>query len=251
MGALVDTQPVQPVRSESSGKPVRNRILQVIPENEFSMLRANLQTVRLEHEEVLFEPNQPIEYCYFPNSGMVSMVVVSSEGTSVEVGVVGFEGFVGLPIAFGFETSPLQAILQISPAEAVRIKSDVVKSLIGAMPGLKTQLDHFSVIQGIIVGQLAACNRIHELEQRLARWLAMSHDRVQTDSMNLTQEFLSEMLGTARPSVTLAAGALHRKGAIEYVRGTIKVINREALENSACKCYEVIRQYNSSLGLNT
>lgn len=251
MGALVDTQPAQPERSESSGKPVRNRILQVIPENEFSMLRANLQAVCLEHEEVLFEPNQPIEYCYFPNSGMVSMVVVSSEGTSVEVGVVGFEGFVGLPIAFGFESSPLQAILQISPAEAVRIKSDVVKSLIGAMPALKTQLDHFSVIQGIIVGQLAACNRIHELEQRLARWLAMSHDRVQTDSMNLTQEFLSEMLGTARPSVTLAAGALHRKGAIEYVRGTIKVINREALENSACKCYEVIRQYNSALGLNT
>jgi CRP-like cAMP-binding protein len=250
LATSLEIEPRQPAnRTENSGKLIRNTILQAIPESEFSLLQSHLQTVRLEHEQVLFQPNQAIEYCYFPNSGMVSMVVVTSEGSSVEVGVMGFEGFVGLPVAFGFETSPLQAIIQISPAEAVRIKADVVRRLIGSVPELKVQLDRFAVIQGAIVGQLAACNRVHELEQRLARWLAMSHDRVQTDTMNLTQEFLSEMLGTARPSVTLAAGALQRKQAIEYARGAIKVINRQLLVDSACGCYGVIRQYNAALGL--
>jgi CRP-like cAMP-binding protein len=250
LATSLEIQPEQPVsRTENTGKQIRNTILQAIPESEYSLLRSYLQTVRLEHQQILFQPNETIEYCYFPNSGMVSMVVVTKEGSSVEVGVVGFEGFVGLPVAFGFETSPLQAIIQVSPAEAVRIKADTLRRLIGSAPELKVQLDRFAVIQGAIVGQLAACNRVHELEPRLARWLAMSHDRVQTDTMNLTQEFLSEMLGTARPSVTLAAGALQRKGAIEYVRGAIKVQNRELLEQSACGCYEVIRKYNTAMGL--
>jgi CRP-like cAMP-binding protein len=250
LATLLEVQPGQPPRTETSGKTVRNSILRSIPEDEFATLRPHLQTVCLEHKEVIFEPNEPIEYCYFPNSGMVSMVVITSDGASVEVGVIGWEGFIGLPIAFDMPTSPQQAIVQVGPAEAVRIKSELLRDLLVSAPDLKARIDQFTVIQGMIVGQLAACNRIHELEQRLARWLAMSHDRISGDTMNLTQEFLAEMLGTARPSVTLAAGALLRNGSIEYVRGDIKIVNRQALENSACQCYSVIRQYNPALGLS-
>lgn len=249
MATSLEVQPTQSPRTEGSGKTVRNSILQAIPDEEFALLRPHLQTVCLKHEEVLFEPNETIENCYFPNSGMVSMVVITSDGASVEVGVIGREGFVGLPIAFGLEKSPQRAIVQVGPAEAVLIKSEALRDLVSSTPDLKAQLDRFAVIQGLIVGQLAACNRIHELEQRLARWLTMSHDRVSGDTMNLTQEFLAEMLGTARPSVTLAAGALQRNGSIEYVRGAIKVTNRQALEDSSCQCYGVIRQYNPVLGL--
>jgi CRP-like cAMP-binding protein len=250
MATLLEVEPGQPPRTEGSGKLVRNSILQSISEDEFAILRAHLQTVSLDHKEVLFEPNEAIEYCYFPNSGMVSMVVITREGASVEVGVIGREGFVGLPIAFDLSTSPQQAIIQIGPAEVVRIKAEALRGLLESTPELKSRIDQFAVIQGMIVGQLAACNRIHELEQRLARWLAMSHDRISGDTMNLTQEFLAEMLGTARPSVTLAAGALQRNGSIEYVRGEIRVVNRQTLQNSACGCYDVIRGYNPALGLS-
>jgi CRP-like cAMP-binding protein len=250
LSTLSEVKPGQTPRTEVSGKLVRNSILQSVSEDEFAILRPHLQTVTLDHEEVLFEPNQPIEYCYFPNTGMVSMVVVTREGASVEVGVVGREGFVGLPIAFDLSTSPQQAIIQVGPAEALRIRSEVLRGLLESTPELKARIGQFALIQGMIVGQLAACNRIHELEQRLARWLVMSHDRVSGDIMNLTQEFLAEMLGTARPSVTLAAGALQRNGSIEYVRGEIRVVNRQALENSACGCYDVIRRYNPLLGLS-
>jgi CRP-like cAMP-binding protein len=251
LATLLEVQPGQPPRVENSGKAIRNTILKSIVENEFKLLLPNLQTVCLAHEQVLFQPNEPIEYCYFPNNGMVSMVVITSDGASVEVGVVGREGFVGIPVAFDLTTSPQQAIIQVGPAEAVRIKADALRNLLDQTPDLKARLQQFAIIQGMIVGQLAACNRIHELEQRLARWLTMSHDRVTGDTMNLTQEFLAEMLGTARPSVTLAAGALQRSGAIEYVRGEIKVVNRQTLENSSCRCYDVIRQYNSALGLSS
>ena len=139
MATSLEIQPEQPVsRTENTGKQIRNTILQAIPESEYSLLRSYLQTVRLEHQQILFQPNETIEYCYFPNSGMVSMVVVTKEGSSVEVGVVGFEGFVGLPVAFGFETSPLQAIIQVSPAEAVRIKADTLRRLIGSHRNLKS-----------------------------------------------------------------------------------------------------------------
>ena len=251
MATLLEVQPGQPPRTEGSGKVVRNSILKSISEDEFNLLRPHLQTVCLDHEQVLFEPNEPIEYCYFPNSGMVSMVVITSDGASVEVGVVGKEGFVGIPVAFDISTSPQQAIIQVGPAEAVRIKAEALRGLLESTPELKSRIHQFAVIQGMIVGQLAACNRIHELEQRLARWLAMSHDRVSGDTMNLTQEFLAEMLGTARPSVTLAAGALQRNGSIEYVRGEIRIVNRQTLEKSSCRCYDVIRQYNPALGLSS
>jgi CRP-like cAMP-binding protein len=247
---MLEVQPGEAPRTEASGKLIRNSILKSIPEDEFNAIRPQLQATCLAHEQVLFEPNEPIEYCHFPNTGMISMVVVTSEGASVEVGVIGREGFVGVPVVFDLGTSPQQAIVQVGPADAVRIKAEALRALLESTPELRARLHQFTVIQGMIVGQLAACNRIHELEQRLARWLTMSHDRVSGDTMNLTQEFLAEMLGTARPSVTLAAGALQRRGAIEYVRGEIRVVNREILEKSSCSCYETIRQFNSALGLS-
>ena len=246
MSTLIETQPVP---GEDSGSVIGNGILQSIPESELAILRPHLQEVKLKHAECLFEPNEPIEYVYFPHAGMISLVVVTSAGQSVEVGVVGFEGFVGLPVVFGLNSSPQRALVQIAPAEAMRIKTETLQRLIEATPELKAKLDRFAIVQGLIVGQLAACNRVHDLEQRLARWLLMSSDRVHSDSVALTQEFLAEMLGTARPSVTLAAGALQRNGAIEYVRGVIKITNRQTLQNSACQCYSVIRRYNPILGL--
>jgi CRP-like cAMP-binding protein len=226
-----------------------NLILSSIPEEEQQLLQPLLHFVHLQRGENIYAPGEKIDFGYFPNAGLVSLVVTTREGSTVEVGTVGREGFVGLPILFGLNRSPHRAVIQIPPGEGFQIKTADLQDLLPKTPGLESRLHRYSFLQGLIVAQIVACNRLHEVDQRLARWLLMSQDRVRTDSIALTQDFLAQMLGTSRPTVTLVAGILQRAGAIKYARGKVTILAREHLEQAACECYTVIGKLGKELGL--
>jgi CRP-like cAMP-binding protein len=166
----------------------------------------------------------------------------------VEVAIVGKEGMIGTPLAVGLRQGPYRAITQIS-GQALRIKSAALEEILQSAPELRLILNRYVLIQGLQIAQIAACNRLHEIEQRLARWLLMCQDRIDSDLLPITHEFLAQMLGTGRPSVSLAAGILQRAGLIENLRGTVKILNRPQLEESACECYRAIQHFNGGLGI--
>jgi len=179
---------------------------------------------------------------YFPNTAMGSVLNIMADGKSVEVGLVGKEGFIGLPLVAGLRSSASRVVCQ-AQGMAYRINADDMrKAAIRNCPRLVASLMRYSQESTMEVTQIAACNRLHEVEGRLARWLLMSHDRIGSDRLPLTQEFLSQMLGTRHASVTVAAGVLQKAGLIQYTRGHVSILNREALENACCECYQVIRQ---------
>jgi CRP-like cAMP-binding protein len=235
-------------RTDLTGKIVCNRILESISEAEFRIIRAHLEFLPLSHRYLLHEPSQNLKYVYFPNSGLISLVVAMEDGKTVEAAVVGREGAAGLPSAVSLTRSPLREVVQI-PGEAFRVKVSALRSILDSAPDLQMTLSRYAVVQGIQVAQTAACNRLHDLEQRLARWLLMAQDRVASASLFITHDFLATMLGTDRPSVSLAAGILQKKRSIAYSRGAVKILNRKKLENSACECYAVIQQFNAAIGL--
>ena len=231
-------------RTDINGNPVGNRILLALPEAEFSALQPHLEYAQLQYHQSLHESAEKIEYAYFLNKGMVSLVVVTSDGRSVEVGIVGKEGVVGGNLAVGLDKSPYRAVVQI-PGDAFRVKSEVLLSVLDSAAHLRVMLNRYSQIQGMQVAQLAACNRLHEIEKRLARWMLMCQDRIESDLLPMTHEFFAQMLGAGRPSVTLAAGVLQRAGIIRYTRGKVSILNRPALESAACECYRVIQQFSA------
>ena len=233
-------------RTDANGRQVGNEILNSIPEGEYNRVRADLEFVQLPHHHILHEAGERIEFAYFLNEGLASLVVLTSDGRSVEVAIVGHEGVVGTPLAVGLHRGPYRSIMQIS-GTAFRIKSDLLEDLLLEMPELRLLLNRFVLIQGLQIAQIAACNRLHEIEQRLARWLLMCQDRVGSEYLPVTHECLAQMLGTGRPSVSLAAGILQKAGTIENVRGSVKILNREALESAACECYRAIQHFNRTL----
>ena len=170
------------------------------------------------------------------------------DGKTAEAGIVGKEGFTGTLAAVGLMRSPLQAVVQIT-GDGFRVEVRALQDSLESTPHLQMMLSRYVAIRGMHVAQTAACNRLHDIEQRLARWLLMTQDRVDSGSLAITHDFLATMLGTDRPTVSLAAGALQRKKLIEYTRGEVKIVNRKKLEASACECYGVIRQYDGELGL--
>jgi len=238
------TQPGE--RSDPAGKAIRNRILLSLPENEFRSIRPHLEAIELPHHLSLYEPGQPLEFVHFPNDGLVSLVVVLSGGKTVEAGIVGNEGLVGLPALVGLERSPLREVVQIA-GDGFRCTAAKAKEILPSCPKFLRTVERYAVILGLQVAQTAGCNRLHDVEQRLARWLLMALDRVSSAVLPITHDFLATMLGTDRPSVSLAAGLLQKKQIIEYSRGSVKVLNRSELEKSACECYAVIQQYASAL----
>jgi CRP-like cAMP-binding protein len=235
-------------RTDYTGKIVRNRILGAIPDAEFRVVRPHLESLPLPHHCILHEPSRNLKYVYFLNSGLISLVVAMEDGKTVEAAVVGREGAAGLPSAVALMRSPLREVVQI-PGEGFRVKVGSLRSILDSAPNLEMALSRYAVVQGIQVAQTAACNRLHDLEQRLARWLLMAQDRVASASLFITHDFLATMLGTDRPSVSLAAGILQRKRAIAYTRGALRILSRRKLENSACECYGVIQQFNTAVGL--
>jgi len=241
--------PLQPgTRTDSTGKPVKNVLLLSIPDEEYDQLRPHLHLVELPHYYILHDQGQKIDFAYFPNQGMTSLVVMASDGRSVEVGLTGREGMVGTPLSVGLTRGPYRAIMQIA-GSAMRIEADVLRNILPASPALALQLNRYILLQGLQMAQIAACNRLHELEERLARWLLMCQDRVDVEVLPLTHEFLAQMLGAGRPSVSLTLGILERAGLVENLRGSVRILNRKALEDSACECYAVVQHFNGGLGL--
>ena len=235
-------------RTNADGKPVSNIILLSTSDNDYNSLRTHLEYVSLPNHLVLHDGGGKLEFAYFPNRGLISLVVVMKDGKTAEAGIVGNEGFTGTPAAVGLTISPLQSIVQIT-GDGFRVEVGALQSTLETTPHLQLMLSRYAIVQGMQVAQTAACNRLHDIKQRLARWLLMTQDRVDSESLPITHDFLATMLGTDRPSVSSAAGILQREHLIEYTRGAVKIVNRKKLEDSTCECYGVIKQYDGELGL--
>jgi len=233
-------------RTDPAGNFIKNVILASIPDEEFSKLKLHLEHVVLDVGRKLHEPREGIEFSYFLNSGLVSLLVEMAEGKSVEVGVAGYEGMTGVALAAGLKRTTHLAVMEVA-GDGLRIKADVFRRVLTSAPTLKMLANRFAAVQAMQIAQTAACNRLHEVGARMARWLLMTDEAA--DCPNVTHDFLSMMLGTDRPSVTAAARNLQRQGIIQYKRGTLRILNRKKLENLVCECYAAIRQFNHDLGL--
>jgi CRP-like cAMP-binding protein len=229
----------KPPPTDTRGNEIHNEILLGLSED-CSELRSKLEYVRLKVHSVLFEPGDALKSVYFCNSGMISILSVFPDGKSVEVGLVGKEGFVGLPLLVGFQTASTRAVSQID-ATAFRVDGEAFIALLPRYPELEQRLRQYSQIAAMQITQIAACNRLHEVHERLARWILMCSDRVSSNDLPLTQEFLGQMLGTRRSSVTVAAGILQKAGIITTSRGDLKIVNRKKLEDAACECYGIMQ----------
>ncbi|MCU1342451.1 MAG: transcriptional regulator, Crp/Fnr family [Candidatus Acidoferrum typicum] len=223
------------------GQTIYNAILLDLPRRECENVFAKMELVQTPPRFVLNESAEYIKFVYFVNSGLISILNIMSDGKSVEVGLTGKEGFVGLPVAVGFQTSPTRALTQIA-GTAFRVNAKAIENILRECPELEKHLHRYALELALQGAQLAACNRLHEVDERLARWLLMSQDRVGTPNLSLTQESLSMMLGTRRASVTIAAGILQKAGFITYQRGHVKIQSRAGLENAACECYRILNK---------
>ncbi|GAC1486630.1 MAG: Crp/Fnr family transcriptional regulator [Gemmatimonadaceae bacterium] len=204
------------------------------------------EAVTVASKEIVFRRHEPIRHAYFPENCVISLVTELEDGDSVEAMTVGNDGFVGMAVFHGVPSSRLKAIGQIS-GQARRIATEDFRELTRECEGLNRLLHRYSQFVFETVSQSAACNRLHVLEQRCARWLLMSEDRVGRNQFDLTQEFLAEMLGVRRPGVTVAMGILERAGLIAHGRGNITVVDRAGLEKASCECYRTLRARQAEL----
>jgi CRP-like cAMP-binding protein len=235
-------------RTNSEGKQVSNKVLLAMPDNEYELMRDDLTYIDLPSHLSLHEPTQNIEFVYFPNRGMVSQVVVTKDGQTVEVGVVGKEGYVGAGLAVGLTRSSVREVIQIA-GDGFRMMGNALERILRSAPQLQVILNRHTGLQGMQVAQTAACNRLHDIQQRFSRWLLMTQDRVGAGMLPITHDFIATMMGTDRATVSLAASLMQKNGIIDYVRGAVKIVSRRKLEKSACECYDVIQHLEDELGL--
>jgi CRP-like cAMP-binding protein len=222
------------------GPEPRNRILEALPAEDRERLEGSLERQSLAMRRVVIEPNQPIEEVWFPVDAVVSILGLLEDGSGIETATVGCEGMVGVPVYLGAMQMAGQAFAQV-PGDAWRMSAEALREEVrrgGALPRL---LGRYTQALFTLVAQSSACNRKHTLEQRCARWLLLTHDRVPGDTFDLTQLFLSQMLGVRRATVSEAATALQGRGLIEYTRGRLTVLDRPGLERASCGCYGIIR----------
>jgi CRP-like cAMP-binding protein len=232
----------KPAVNGINGQQVQNKILLSLPKRERAALFLKLTFVSLPIRTVLNQIGEPIEFGYFVNDGLASVRSIMGDGKSVEVGLCGKEGFVGVPLVAGFSTSPTRVIVQVA-GSAFRVSAKDLLAAARKCPELANALQRFTQELGLQSSQAAACNRLHEVDERLARWLLMSQDRLGSDDVvPLTQEFLAHILGTRRASVTVAAGMLQKAGLITYKRGAVKVESRPGLEDATCECYGIMTE---------
>jgi CRP-like cAMP-binding protein len=217
----------------------RNKLLAALPRREAARLVPYLEPISLDFEETLYEPDGLIRHVYFPMSSVISLLLVLDDGSAAEVGRVGDEGMVGLPVFLGVQRSHTRAFVQI-PGEALRMKAQVFRRQAHQGGPLVSLLLRYTQVLLRHSERLTACNTWHPIEQRLSRWLLITHDRVQADHCEVTQEFLSQMLGVHRQSVTAAASNLQRAGLIRYSRGKLKILDRRGLEAASCQCYRAV-----------
>ncbi|WP_447977447.1 Crp/Fnr family transcriptional regulator [Candidatus Nitrospira bockiana] len=218
-----------------------NRLVAALPEPLHSRLLGKMDLVNLAERQVLYEPEEPMEYAYFPCSAIISLLTIMQDGASVEVATVGSEGFLGLPLYFGMESAFARGIVHI-PGEARRMRSTVFQEEIEQSPPLAEAVRRYAQTLLVQITRTAACNRLHTLEQRGARWLLATHDRIDQDEFPVTHEFAAEVLGVTRPSAGLMLQSLEKAGLIRASRGRICILDRTGLEAVACECYEVLRK---------
>ena len=219
---------------------IANSLLAALPRKDYQRLLARLEPVTLTFGEVLYRPGEPIRHVYFPTNSLVSLLTPVEGHMALEIGLVGREGMLGIPLALGTSNSPVRALVQGSGA-ALRMKSTHFLSRFRRCAPLQKEIHRYIHERMVQITQTAACNRFHLVEARLARWLLMTRDRVQSDQFRLTQELLGCMLGVLRVAVTKAAGALQRRQLIRYRRGEIHILDGQGLERAACRCYQVVK----------
>jgi len=221
----------------------RNFLLQLLPSAEYDVVEREIEPVTLELGTVLAEPGQPPGHVYFPETCVVSVVSATDGVDGVEVGTIGNEGMIGLSVVLGAAPPPDRTLVQVA-GEGWRLPVDRFTDAAERLPRFQRLLRQYTHAYLVQVSQTAACNRLHEIEQRCARWLLMTHDRVwRAPQFALTQEFLAIMLGARRAGVSEAAGALQARGLIRYTWGKISVLDRRGLEAAACPCYGIVRDH--------
>jgi CRP-like cAMP-binding protein len=231
--------------SSAKSSPIANQLLAALPKKDYQALQGHLEEIPLVFEELLYRPGLPISDVYFPNSGIVSLLAAINDHASLEVGLVGNEGMVGLGAFLGVGSSMNRAVVQ-GVGTAMKMKATTLRKQCnngGALPRLLQRYAHSVLTQ---ISQSAVCNQFHSIDARLARWLLMTHDRMGNDEFQITQEFLSNMLGVRREGVSKAAGKLQKRKLIRYSRGRLRVLDRAGLEATSCGCYEIIKNESNS-----
>ncbi|HEX6624891.1 MAG TPA: Crp/Fnr family transcriptional regulator [Pyrinomonadaceae bacterium] len=219
----------------------KNRLLAALPRQEYERLAPHLEPMHLPRGKTIALTGDTLRYAYFPTSGMLSLLSTSGGGEAIEVAMVGSEGFVGVPIILKVGVTPYWSMVQIQ-SDAMRISAAALGEEFDRCEQLHDLLLKYTHSLLAHVTQSAVCNRFHTVQERLCRWLLLSRDRMKSDTINLTQEFISQMLGTARTGVTMAAVPLQDAGLIRYRRGKITILDREGLESVACECYSIVRK---------
>ncbi|HEY0405555.1 MAG TPA: Crp/Fnr family transcriptional regulator [Pyrinomonadaceae bacterium] len=219
-----------------------NHILAALSEEEYQHLLSQAEQVSLRQQQILCSSGDPIKHLYFPLTAVFALVATMKDGSTVEVGVIGSEGMVGISAFWGVPVVPHQVVV-LMPGEAIKMPAEALKKALdhdgGHLHDLLLRYTHALVAH---ISQTAACNQLHKLDARLARWLLVSHDRARSDEFPLTQEFIAQMMGIRRAGVTEAAGRLRQQGLLNYSRGHVAILDRQGLEAIACECYEIVRQ---------
>jgi CRP-like cAMP-binding protein len=218
-----------------------NQLLTLLPRGEYQRLSPHLQALSLPVKQVLYAARSPIDYVYFPISGVISAMAVMEDGSAIEVATIGNEGMAGLTAFIGGETSPYEVMVQVE-GEAIRMRADVLKHESRQDGPLRRLMVLYNTAFSTQVSYSVACNGLHKVEKRCCRWLLMTADRMESDTLPLTHEFLAIMLGVRRPSVTEVLQPLQARGLIQNGRGKITIVDRPGLEAAACECYRVVKE---------
>jgi len=228
-------------RSAEPQRPLENRILSGLPPDDRVRILRALQPVTFALGEVVYESGGHLEHMYFPTTAVVSLLYTMEDGSTAEMGLTGNDGVVGIALFLGGETTPNRAVAQIA-GEAFRMKARILRQEFARGGSLQHVLLRYTQALITQISQTAVCNRLHPVEKRLCRWLLLCHDRVKSEELEMTQEFISNMLGGRRESVTVAAGHLQDAGLIHYSRGHIAILDRKGLEAAACECYTIVKE---------
>lgn len=230
---------LQRARNREDGPP-RNHFLASLPQEEFQRIASKLVPVDLPQGMQLSEPDEPISYLYFPEFGLISTNATTPAGESIEVGMIGREGFSGVAGLMGQPEMQHTVVMQTA-GNGYRLRASVMMEGLQQSPKLRAMVDNFLYVQMVTATQSVLCARLHGLQQRLARWLLTAADRVESEQLHLTQEYMARMLGSRRSTVTVTAQALQEAGMIEYRRGRVNIVNRPKFEATACECYRIVR----------
>lgn len=227
--------------AETSRSLFRNRLLAALPRHEYERIFPRLRMVPLPKGKIIYDLGDQARHAYFPMNGMLSMLSITEDGSTVEVAMVGNEGMAGLPLMLKTERMPFRVMVQL-PGNAMLMQGNLLREEFNRNGHFQLMLLRYAHTLVTQIAQSAACNRFHSVEQRLCRWLLIARDRVKTDTFHLTQEIISQMLGVPRTSVTMTAVNIQKMGLIQYSRGKIVILDRQGLENTACECYRLVAE---------